>query len=167
MKASNVKITVMHTTIVNDISEAMNYYQDCRDLGEEGAMFKNMESVWEPKRSKNIGKMKAEEVADLRVVSWYHGEAGKQFEHGLGGYVCETSDGLLRVNVGGGYSQDYRLQDTEVFDDMVGSIISVTYNEVISDKKTGMHSLFLPRVDSNTEWVRVDKDEANALGELK
>src|ERR1035437_5152010 len=154
----NSRIYVLQTVIIKDKDAALEFFAQCRDAGEEGAMIKNIKHVWQPKRTKDLGKMKAEEVADLKVIGWYKGEAGKQFENGLGGYIVVTSDGLLSVNVGGGYSESYRLQDHSVFYAMVGRIISVTYNEVINSKSTGMHSLFLPRVDSKTVWLREDKD---------
>ena len=164
---SESNIYVLETVIVKTREEAEAFFVECLAKGEEGAMIKNIKHMWQPKRTKDLGKMKAEEVADLKVVGWYYGEEGKQYENGLGGYTCVTSDGLLSVNVGGGYSQDYRLQDTSMFDEMVGKIIGVTYNQKIQDKKTKQWSLFLPRVDSRTEWVRVDKTIANTLEELK
>ena len=161
------RIRVLPTEIVNNEDEAYTFYKKCRAAGEEGAMIKNMDMLWVPKRSKDIGKIKAVETADLRIKGWYYGEVGKQFENGLGGFMCETEDGLLRVNVGSGFSRDFRLQDASVFDKMVGGILESLYNEKIQDKKTGMWSLFLPRVDSSSIWYRLDKNTANTLGELK
>jgi hypothetical protein len=110
--------------------------------------------------------MKAIEVADLRITGWYNGEAGKKFEHGLGGFNCESECGKLKVDVGGGYSEEFRLTDTKTFDDMVGGIMETTYNEKIQ-ARDGSWSLFLPRVDSDSEWFRIDKKEANTLDEIK
>jgi hypothetical protein len=160
------KIFYSVTEIVNSEDEAWVFYKKCRAAGEEGAIIKNMKSKWLPKRSKDIGKLKSVKVVDLRIVSWYYGDAGKKFEHGLGGFNCESECGLLKVSVGGGYDEDFRLQDTTVFDDMVGGIMEVTYNEKIQ-ARDGSWSLFLPRVDSSSQWFRVDKKEANTLGEIE
>src|ERR1035437_789564 len=62
------KIIVLATEIVHSKEEAQVFFEKQLDAGEEGAMIKNMDAVWQPKRSKDIGKMKAEEVADLVVV---------------------------------------------------------------------------------------------------
>lgn len=150
------KIQVLQTHIVNSKEEAQAFFEQCLEEGEEGAMIKNMDMVWEPKRSKNIGKMKAEKVADLMIVDWKEG-TGKN-EGRLGAYVCETRDGLLRVNVGTGFSDDER---DEILPN--GTIIEVMYNQKIQDKNSGLASLFLPRFMS----VRVDKNEANSFEELK
>lgn len=163
----NTKISVLATTVVNDEQEAYKFYKQCRDNGEEGAMIKNMDAVWQPKRSKDIGKMKAIETADLRIKGWYYGDENKQFKDGLGGFLCESEDGIVKVRVGGGYSKEFRLQDTSVFDSMVGGVMEVLYNEKIQDKKTKVWSLFLPRVDSDTNWYRIDKNVANTFEELK
>lgn len=165
--SGNSNISVLETEIVNNEEEAYAFYRKCRAAGEEGAMIKNMMAVWQPKRSKDIGKMKAIEVADMRITGWYYGEKGKKFEHALGGFICETEDGFCHVNVGGGYSEDFRNQPTHEFDKMVGGIMEVTYNETIQDGKTKEYSLFLPRVDSSVDWFRFDKTVANTFAELK
>lgn len=157
----NGKIHLLSTSIVNSPEEAQEFFQKCLDDGEEGAMIKNIDSVWEDKRTKNMGKMKAEEQADLKVVGWYHGEKGKKFERGLGGLICETEDGLLRTNVGGGFSDDDRLAGN--FDSWLNLIIEATYNEVITSKGKTTASLFLARF----ERIRHDKTKANLLKELK
>lgn len=153
------KIKLLATHVVNNEDEVHTFFEECIAAGEEGCMVKNMKSRWVPKRSKEIGKVKAEEVADLKVVAIEQGTnkyAGK-----MGALVCETSDGLLRVNVGTGFSDD----DREVYYDnsILDKIIEVKYNQLITSKSKDKASLFLPRFVS----VRVDKDVANSLGELK
>jgi DNA ligase-1 len=150
------KIRVLKTIIVNSVEEAQAFFEKCLDAGEEGAMIKNIKAVWVPKRTKDLGKMKAEEVADLKIVSVQEG-SGK-YTGMVGAYICETSDGKLSVGVGTGLSDEDRKNPLSV-----GTVIEVMYNQLISDKKTGKHSLFLPRFMS----VRVDKDVANSFDELK
>ena len=119
-------------------------------------MIKNMNAVWVPKRTKDLGKMKAEEVADLVIVGIEEG-AGK-YVGMVGAYVCETSDGKLRVNVGSGLSDNDRANQLKI-----GTIISVMYKQKIQDKSGSQASLFLPRLQE----VRFDKDVANTFEELK
>jgi ATP-dependent DNA ligase len=150
------KIRLLPTSTVANAEEAQEFFLECRAAGEEGAMIKNMKAVWEPKRSKNIGKMKAYEEADLKIVGIEEG-TGKNTGK-LGAYVCETSDGLLRVNVGTGLSDIDR--DNAL---AIGSIITVGYNEIITSKGKDKAALFLPRFIC----ARFDKDVANAFAELK
>ena len=150
------KIHVLQTHIVNNKDEAQVFFEQCIAAGEEGAMIKNMNAVWVPKRTKDLGKMKAEEVADLVIVGIEEG-AGK-YVGMVGAYVCETSDGKLRVNVGSGLSDNDRANPLKI-----GTIISVMYNQKIQDKSGSQASLFLPRLQE----VRFDKDVANTFEELK
>lgn len=153
---TSYKIHVLQTHIVNNKDEAQVFFEQCIAAGEEGAMIKNMNAMWVPKRSKDLGKMKAEEVADLVIVGVEEG-AGK-YAGMVGAYVCETSDGKLRVNVGSGLSDTDRATPLKE-----GTIISVMYNQKIQDKNGGKASLFLPRLQE----VRFDKDVANTFEELK
>ena len=122
-------------------------------------MIKNMDAVWEPKRTKNIGKMKAYEEADLKIVALEEG--GGKYAGMLGAFVCETSDGLLHVNVGTGLSDADRGEFANSA--MIGKIITVGYNEIITAKGKDQAALFLPRFIC----VRHDKDVANSFEELK
>jgi len=156
--SKNSNIWVLQTSIVNNELEATSFFEQCLAACEEGAMIKNTNSFWVPKRSKDIGKMKAEEVADLKIVGLKEG-TGK-FVGMLGAFECETSDGKLQVNVAG-MSDALRKEFWDV--KMIGRVIEVIYNQLITDKKTGMSSLFLPRFHG----LREDKFVANTIGELK
>lgn len=153
---SGHKIHVLQTHVVNNKDEAQVFFEQCIAEGEEGAMIKNINAVWVPKRTKDLGKMKAEEVADLVIVGVEEG-AGKYIGK-VGAYVCETSDGKLRVNVGSGFSDEERANELPL-----GTVIEVMYNQKIQDKNGGQASLFLPRFLS----VRIDKNVANTFEELK
>ena len=150
------KINLVHTEIIGSEDSAQHFFNKCISEGEEGSILKNMNFMWEGKRVKGVGKMKSEEEADLFVTGWIHG-TGK-YEGKMGALIAETKDGLLKVNVGTGFSDGER----EPTDWYVGKIITVKYNQIISDKKKKTASLFLPRFVE----VRLDKDVANDLCEL-
>ena len=152
------KIRVLETNIVKTKEEAQAFFEKCLDAGEEGAMIKNMNAVWVPKRTKDLGKMKAEEVADLLVIDTFDGNG--KYTDMIGGFICETADGKLRVRVGSGLSDEERILSKSEF---VGKIIEVMYNQVITSKDKDTASLFLPRFMG----VRVDKTVANTFEELK
>lgn len=158
-KIKQPKIFLLETKTINSEKEANDFYLECVEAGEEGAMMKNMDAVWVPKRTKNLGKMKAEESADLVVVGLEEGTGRNKGK--LGAFVCQTSDALLQVKVGTGFSDEQR----ELFYDSsyVGVIVSVLYNQKITSKGKETASLFLPRFDC----LRVDKNVANSLKELK
>jgi hypothetical protein len=158
-KSGNLPIKLVHSKIVNDHVEGELFYNECIAAGEEGAILKNCNFKWQPKRVKGVGKIKACEEADLIVTGWEKG-TGKNHDR-IGALICETRDHLLKVNVGSGLSDDFRTQSPE---NIVGKIVTVTYNQIItSDGKKTTKSLFLPRF----KCVRLDKDFANSLKELK
>ena len=74
--------------------------------------------------------------------------------------MCESSDGIVRVGVGSGFTDGDR--DT-IKPSCVGSVVAVKYNARIKDKKTGIDSLFLPIFVE----VRDDKDEADSSKDIK
>ena len=78
----------------------------------------------------------------------------------LGALACESSDGIVKVNVSG-FTDDQRKTITK--ESSVGRIIEVLYNTKIQDSKTKVWSLFLPRIVQ----FRDDKDVANSFDEIK
>lgn len=147
---------MVKSVVVNSHEEAIAFYDGERKLGEEGAILKNFKTLWVPKRTKDQGKMKAEEEADLEVIGWEFG-TGKNSER-MGNLVVATSDRKLTCGVGTGFSDGER---DEGFN--VGDIVTVRYNEIIKDKKSDTFSLFLPRFIER----RFDKKVANKFEELK
>lgn len=78
----------------------------------EGVMLKDVDALYECKRSKNWLKMKPFIEESLTVVEIEKGKVGSKFENTLGAMVCEgVVDGKnVRVHVGGGYSIQLRAQ---------------------------------------------------------
>ncbi len=150
------RIMLVNSKIVNNAGEAQEFYEEQIADGQEGAVVKNIKSKWVPKRSKDLGKMKAEEEADLLVVGFKPGKG--KFEGMVGSLECVTADRKLKVNVSG-FNDDDRAMAPDMFD----KIITVRYNAVIQDRDTGEYSLFLPRFVE----VRFDKTEANNFEDLK
>jgi len=78
----------------------------------EGIMLKDVDAIYECKRSKNWLKMKPFIEESLTVVEIEKGKAGSKFENTLGAMVCEgvVNGKNVRVHVGGGYSIQLRAQ---------------------------------------------------------
>lgn len=153
------KIFSAQTTKVECLSDVEKLFEEAILRGEEGVIAKNLKAFWEPKRSFNLCKFKAEYSADLIVIDWESG-TGK-YDGILGALVGETSDGELQVNVGSGYSDCQRKVITA--ESSIGKIIEVKYNGVIDKKDGGKKSLYLSRFVK----FRPDKNVANTICELK
>lgn len=152
------KFDLVENQIVVNEDEAMDFFKRMLDRGEEGAIIKNIVSLWVPKRSKDLCKLKEINTADLLVVDVEEG-TGK-YTGMIGALVCETSDGKVKVNVGSGFSDEDRKKPVSEY---LNKVVEVLYNTVISSKGKTTSSLFLPRFNG----VRFDKITANSLEELK
>jgi ATP-dependent DNA ligase len=93
------------------------------------------------------------------VVGWEEG-TGKN-KGRLGALVCESSDGLIQVNVGSGYSDEQREEFTKTT--AIGKIVTVKYNARIKDRGDGVERLFLPTFIE----MREDKDVADSSKKIK
>jgi ATP-dependent DNA ligase len=149
------KIRLVESFVVASLDEAEAIFERYLSQGQEGIILKDMSGIWEDKRVKTQVKFKAELDCDLRVVGIQPG-TGK-YEGMIGALLCESSDGVIQVDVGSGLSDDDRRRD-----DYIGKIVAVTYNARIKNKQ-GKQSLFLPRLIE----VRLDKDEADSSEKIK
>ena len=154
----NHNIGLIETKIVHSLDEAQKIFEEYLAIGEEGAILKDKSAIWEDKRSRQLIKLKAELDADLIITDVIPG-TGK-YEGMIGSFMCTDKDNKVKVNVGTGLSDEQRKTLTK--SEVVGKIITVTYNAKIQ-AKTGEWSLFLPRFIE----IREDKNIPNSFGEIK
>lgn len=100
-----IKMTPLY--LVNSAQEIHDYYGRFRARGLEGAMLKNLDGLYDKKKTYAWMKLKAEESEDLPIVGAYPGEPGTKYEHCLGGAIVKRANGVL-VRVGGGWSDEER-----------------------------------------------------------
>jgi DNA ligase-1 len=136
--------------LVNNHQEAQQYFEDLYSQGYEGLILKSLKHKYEFKRSKVWVKVKAVKDADLTVVDIQEGE--NKYTGLIGGLVCQgiVEGKIIEVTVGSGLSDLERAYD---YNEFIGKVVEVKYNEVIIDNKTGEYSLFLPR------FIRVRHDK--------
>lgn len=157
-KVFSGKVSCVPNDQVNDAEEANELFAKYYASGEEGIILKDTNGIWENKRSKSQIKYKGELECDLKVVAI---EPGTGKNQGLvGSLVCESSDGLLTVNVGSGLTDKDRVDLNS--SSVIGKIIAVKYNARIKNKQ-GEDSLFLPIFIE----VREDKTEADHSKDIK
>lgn len=155
---NSYRIKMVWSKRVETLAEAQVLFERFLSMGQEGVILKNLSSPWESKRVKHQIKFKGELECDLKIVGWEEG-TGKNANR-LGALVCESSDGVVRVGVGSGFTDGDR--DT-IKPSCVGSVVAVKYNARIKDKKTGIDSLFLPIFIE----IREDKGVADSSKEIK
>lgn len=156
--SENKKIWNVASTIVQTFEEAQSIFEDYLSKGYEGIILKDGSGVWEDKRSKTQIKFKGELECDLKIVAV---EEGKGKAAGmLGAIVCESSDGIVKVSVGSGFSD---LQRKNYWaENLIDRIVAIKYNSRITNKQ-GETSLFLPVFIE----LRDDKDVADTNKVIK
>lgn len=153
------RVSLIENIEVASEDEAHHLFEEYFSKGEEGIILKDITKGWEDKRVKHQVKFKGELECDLLCVDWQEG-TGKNVGR-LGALVLESSDKLVKVNVGSGFTDEQRDKYTK--DNTVGKVVAVKYNAKIQDKKTGDFSLFLPVFIE----LREDKDVGDSLLSIK
>ena len=150
-----VKMSLVTTRQVENYEEAQAWAKEVMAQGHEGIILKSTAGLYENKRVNHQLKIKAELEADLKVIGWVEGTGRNSGR--LGALIVESADGAVKVNVGSGFTDEMRDDITK--ENIIGSIITVRYNEIIQDKNSSTKSLFLPRFLE----IRLDKDTADIL----
>lgn len=157
-------VRILEAKTVNNYQEARDHYQECVDAGFEGTIIKNIDHLWENKRSKGLVKLKVEEEADLEVIGWNPGNLGTKWEDYVGSLICASADRKVEVSISG-FSDALRKEITLNINEWIGRVVTVRYNERIASKdksRKDVDSLFLPRFVE----LREDKDVANTSAEI-
>ena len=131
-----------------DLKTIVEQFHQFLAVGWEGLMIKNVDSVYEFKRSKNLLKMKLMDTIDLVVTDVFEG-TGK-YTGMLGGVYVDYKG--YQVGVGSGWSDEQR---QELWDDknkILGKTIEIAYQAETKNKNGGL-SLSFPVVKS----IRYDK----------
>ena len=152
------KIHLVETKVVANYDDAKEIFEAYLAEGQEGIILKDLNGVWEDKRSKSQIKFKGELECDLKIVAVEEGQ-GKAAGM-LGAIVCESADGVIKVSVGSGFSDAQRKQYWK--ENIVDKIAAIKYNMRIKNK-LGEESLFLPIVLE----IRDDKETADASHQIK
>lgn len=154
--ADTKNLMLSDTKVVNSVKEIIEHFKEKVLEGLEGTVVKNMDAPWEDGDSKDKVKIKIEFECELKIVGVELG-TGKNTGK-LGAYQCESADGLVKVSVGGGFSDKQRSNMYEI-----GSVIGVKSNDLVDDvTNPGVWSLFLPR---HTK-LRPDKKNADTYNTI-
>lgn len=162
MKAKRVEsvINTIETRVVRSYAEAMEHYMDARRRKLEGTIIKKPLMTWKDGTSKDQVKLKQEVPVELEVFGFEEGKEGAKTAETFGSLMCRTSDHMLEVNVGTGFSDELRREINEHREDWLGAIVTVKGNEIMFAARGKLkHSLFLPVFEER----RYDKTEADSF----
>lgn len=123
--------------------EFKQFNKDAIEAGFEGIMIKDVDAVYECKRSVSWLKQKPFIEVSLTIVGIEPG-TGKN-EGKMGAVICEGEDDgkFIRVNVGSGWTDDQR---AEIDDSVIGQVLEVRADAITrSQDSDEVYSLRFPR----------------------
>jgi DNA ligase-1 len=139
------QIEVELDTAVGEL-QFKQYNKDAIEAGFEGIMIKDVDAIYECKRSVSWLKQKPFIEVSLAVVAVEEG-TGKN-EGRMGALICEGEDDgkTIAVNVGSGFTDDQRIEFWTNKESMVGQIVEVRADAAtISQDSESTWSLRFPR----------------------
>jgi len=152
---ANPLFKVVETFEIANLEEAQELFKMQLAKGEEGIILKNNDHPWEDKRSKQCVKMKEVIEMDLKIVGFAEG-TGKA--SGMTGAIqVENKDGSIKSSVGTGLDDATRKDIWARQEELIGTIVTVKCNGIISRKGVDSKSLFLPVFVE----LRLDKTESD------
>jgi DNA ligase-1 len=84
-------LRIVEARIINSEAELHAYHDECKELGYEGCMVRNLDGKYENKRSYNLQKVKVMQDAEFIITGFEEGR-GKLQGH-IGKFLCHTQDG--------------------------------------------------------------------------
>lgn len=133
-----------------DEDDLFKIFHDYKSEGYEGLVIYNSNNIWQPKRVKDILKLKGSYSCDLRVLDVFEHKNGNQ----LGGVIVDYKGNPLKV--GSGFNDEQRDFYWKNPNEIIGKIIEIEYFTV-SQNKEGIESLRHPVF----KRVRCDKDDVS------
>ena len=106
-------ITMTEMVIAQDNDDVIEVYNAHRAAGREGAMVKNLDGLYDKKKSYGWLKLKNEETEDLPIIGFFNGEANTKYERLMGGVIVDRNG--VAVRVGGGWSDLQRAELAELW----------------------------------------------------
>ena len=139
------QIEVDLSTAVGEL-QFKQYNKEAIESGFEGIMIKDVDSIYECKRSVSWLKQKPFIEVSLAVVGVEEG-TGKNLGR-MGALICEGEDDgkAIRVNVGSGFTDDQRTEFWSSKEDLVGQVVEIRADAATrSQDSEDVWSLRFPR----------------------
>lgn len=155
------RIELVEHKMVKTYDEAMSYFAESLERGEEGVIVKSLDGVWKDGKHAHQIKLKVEFTLDLKVVGFNYGTKGTKNENVISSLNCETSDGILTARAQG-INEDMMDYITENQESLLNTIVEVKCNG-LSSNQNGGNSVLYPSLIK----FRDDKSEANSFEECK
>lgn len=116
------KFSVVEHIKVETMEQVDEYLKQVLSQNGEGLMFREPNSLYEPKRSKTLLKMKIFNDLECEIIGYNMGQG--KYTNKLGSFVCKYKDVVFNVS---GVTDDVR--DTYLTTHPIGTVITIKYND--------------------------------------
>lgn len=126
----------------------LHVFNKMRKDGFEGSIVKDLNGIYEFKRTIAWQKVKPIDTVDVRIKGYYAGNKGTKNEHRLGGFTFDYED--VECRVGGGFSDAQRDEFWLIKDQMIDAWMEVEFMEK-TNKGATRHCNFIALRDFKGE----------------
>lgn len=150
------KIQLIPSFIVNSIQEALAKTSEFMTAGFEGAVLKDMNTLFKDHTSPTQLKLKLEIEISVRITGFTAGTKGTKRESTFGAITFETDDGQIKGQTSG--FSDAQLKDfNSRRDDLIGAIMDVQFNDLTKGRDNDYYALSHPRfLQLRTDITKTD-----------
>lgn len=153
-----MKIELIETHIVENLSEALAHTSRWMNEGLEGAILKDKDNIFCDHTSPTQLKLKVSFNVDVRITGFTEGKKGTKREATFGAIMFETDDGRIKGQTSG--FTDKMIQELhDNRDRYINTIIEVEGNDLTKGKDNEWYAISHPRFIT----FRDDKDYTDTL----
>lgn len=129
------------------VEKMTEFYNEMVSLGYEGIMVKDIDGIYECKRSQSWLKWKPSDSADLVITAIEPGKEGKKRDGMMGNLIVEGEyDGKkIKSSVGTGFSEKQLKEFWANRDALIGEIVEIEFDMITQNKNSDTWSLRFPR----------------------
>ena len=136
------------------VDDIIDHFVSARKRGLEGTVVKNFNLLWSDKKVKDGVKIKNQFDCEYRITGFQdHSKKKDQ----IGAIFVESEDKKIQFKVGSGLTDAQRKLYYKQQEQLIGKIVTVRGNDIVSSETKDTYSIFLPRLIE----LRTDKTVAD------
>lgn len=125
------------------VDDIIDHFVSARERGLEGTVVKNFNLLWADKKVKDGVKIKNQFDCEYRITGFQeHSKKAGQ----IGAIFVESEDGKIKFKVGSGLTDAQRKLYYKQQEQLIGKIVTIRGNDIVSSESKDTYSIFLPRL---------------------
>ena len=129
--------------ICESVDDIIDHFVSARKRGLEGTVVKNFNLLWADKKVKDGVKIKNQFDCEYQITGFQeHSKKAGQ----VGAIFVESEDGKIKFKVGSGLTDTQRKLYYKQQELLVGKIVTLRGNDIVSSESKDTYSIFLPRL---------------------